>query len=83
MHDARPLHAADPRQVVAVREKGIDQRAAFRARRRVNDHSLGLVENKQVVIFINDVERDRLGRDARWRGRGRRFQRYQIAGLQP
>ena len=42
-------------------EQRIDQRAVRVAGSRVNDHSLGLIDDKQVVVLIDDIQRDILG----------------------
>ena len=57
--DARPLDAADARQAVAAMvDQRVDQRSRPVARTRM-DHETGLlVEHDQVVILIEDFERD-------------------------
>ena len=42
-------------------EQRIDQRAVRVAGGRVNDHTLGLIDDKQVVVLIDDIQRDILG----------------------
>ena len=60
--DPGPLFAADPRQAVAaMMQQRIDQRAAPRPRGRMHHHARSLVEDDQIGIFIDHVQRDILG----------------------
>ena len=57
--DARPLHPADTGKIVAaVIKQRIDQRSVIYARRRVNGHSRRLVDDDQVIVFKNHIERN-------------------------
>ncbi len=42
-------------------QQGVDQRAFTRADAGVDDQAGGLVDDQQVAVFVDDVERDRLG----------------------
>ena len=61
MDDARPLLAADAAQVVDMVEQGVDERAARVARGRVHDHAGRLVHDDQVVVLVDDRQRERFG----------------------
>ena len=72
VHDAGPQDAVDPGQgagpglrIQAVMHDGVHERAVPVARRGVNDHALGLIYDEDVVVLIEDVERDIFGRDVR------------------
>ena len=67
--DTGPLFAADARQAVArVMQKRIDQRPRGRARRGVDDHPRGLVDDDQLAILIDDGQGDVLGPRLHLRG---------------
>ncbi len=66
MHNPRPQLAAHSRQTPEMMQQRIHQRAAIariigRTCASVNHHSRRLVDYGQIVIFINDVERNLLG----------------------
>ena len=48
-------------QFGAVGQHCVDQRAPRMARRRVDDHACRLVYHQQRLVFVHDVQRDRLG----------------------
>ena len=60
MDDARPLDAGDaaPGLAVAVRQERVDQRAARMTGRRVDDEAGRLVDDQQVVVLVDDPQRD-------------------------
>ena len=61
VHDARPPHAADARQAVAAMgDERVDERAARMPRRRMHDEPGRLVDHDEVVVLVDDRERDRL-----------------------
>ena len=67
--DPRPLHSADPGEgIAAVMEQRIHQRAALMPGGGVNDHTLGLVDDQQVRILKEDIQRDLLRLRIRLRG---------------
>ena len=70
MDDAGAQLAADAAQVVDVVEQGVDQRAVGVARGRVDDHARRLVDDDDVGVLVDDVERQGL-RLRRGRRRGR------------
>ncbi len=39
-------------------QQGVDQRAVRVAGGRVHDHALGLVDHQQVVVLVDDIQRD-------------------------
>ena len=59
-----PLLAADAAQVVDVVEQRVDQRAAGVAGGRMHHHAGRLVDDDQVVVLVEDRQRQRLGRGA-------------------
>ena len=62
VHDTRPFFAADARKVAAeMVQQRIDQCARDRARRGMDDHAGGLVDDDQVRILVNDLQRNRFG----------------------
>ena len=61
VHDARPPHAADARQAVAAMgDERVDERAARMPRRRMHDEPGRLVDHDEVVVLVDDRERNRL-----------------------
>ena len=70
VHDARPLDAADARQAVAaVGDERVDERAGGVPGGGMHDEVRRLVDDDEVAILVDDVERDRLGGGLR-RARG-------------
>ena len=66
VHDARPEPPADARQrAAAMVQQRVHQRPVGRARRRMHHQPGGLVDDDEVGVLVDDVERDRLGRGAR------------------
>ncbi len=61
VHDARPLHAADAGQAVAAMgDQRVDQRARPVAGGRMHDEAARLVDDDEVVVLVDDGERDGL-----------------------
>lgn len=59
MDDAGTADAADTRQAGAtVGDQGVNQRPGLVARRGVNHQSLGLVDDDEIFVLVDDVERD-------------------------
>ena len=59
MDDSRTDNAVDGRKpVFAVKHDRIDQRPRIVSYCRMDYHSLGFVHNQNIVIFIEDVQRD-------------------------
>ena len=72
MHDPRPLDPADARQRrAAMADQRIDQRAAGVAGSRVGDEPRGLVDDHEVAVLVDDVERNILARRRRLHKLGR------------
>ena len=64
MHDARPLDAADAGEgSPAMGDERVDQRAVGMAGARVHGQPLGLVDDDQVGVLVDDRERHRLRLD--------------------
>ena len=61
VHDAGPLFAADAAEIVDVVEQRVHQRAAGVARGRMHDHPGRLVDDDQIVILVDDRQRQRFG----------------------
>ena len=62
MHNAGPLLTASRRERAAT-EKRVDQRAAPVPRRRVDDHTSRLIDHDDVLILVNDGDRNILRQD--------------------
>ena len=76
MHDARPRFTADgERTLTAMGDQGIDQGSVGIAGRGMHDKARGLVDDDQVVVFVDDIQRNILA--LRRRGR-RRWHRHRI-----
>ena len=60
--DARTRHAPDERPATAAAQQRVHQRAGVVAGRRVDDHARRLVDDRQVVVLVNDLEWNRLRR---------------------
>ena len=58
VHDTRARHAINTR---AVTEQGIQQGAAGITGTRVNNQASGLIDHDNIVVFIDDIQRYRLG----------------------
>ena len=87
VHNARARHAADAFEVGAMVQDGVHERAGVVSRRGVDDETGGFVENEDVVIFEEDVQRDVLRlRLCRYGRRNRDVERVRLlhllAGLQ-
>ena len=61
VHDARPLYPADAgKAAAAMRDQRVDQRAGLMARGGMHHKALGLVDDDDVVVLVDDFERDGL-----------------------
>ena len=59
VYDTRAHHTADARKgTFAVIEKCGHERACVMSRRRMYYHSLRLVDDDNISVFVNNVERD-------------------------
>ena len=58
MNDAGPQRVTALRKRLAAAEKRVDERAARVPCSGVNGHTGGLVDDDEVVVFVEDVERD-------------------------
>ena len=57
--DARTFYTADAGKAVPTMVKqGINQSSAMRSGRRMYSHSCRFVDNQQVIVFINNVQRN-------------------------
>src|SRR5712691_148245 len=70
VHDAGPRGAARGRPASAASQQRVHQRARAVAGRGVHDHSRGLVDDKEVLILVDDLERDFFGLSVRAVGLG-------------
>src|SRR5256885_12153685 len=61
MNDAGPQRVTALRERLAAAEKRVDERAARVPCSGVDRHASGLVNNDEVVVFVEDVERDGFG----------------------
>ncbi len=62
--DSRALFPADAREAVsAVPEQRVHQRSVRMAGGRVNHHPAGFVDHDEIPVFIDDVQRDLLGKE--------------------
>ena len=60
VHDAGTPHAADAGQALpAMGDQRIDQRAGPMAGRRMDHKAAGLIDDDDIVVLIDDIERDR------------------------
>ena len=71
VHDPRPQHAADRREVAAVVQQRVHERSARVARRGMHDHVGRLVDHHDRRVLVEDAQRDRLGLRARGHRVGR------------
>jgi len=55
VNNARPLDAANAREIVGMCEQRVDKRAVPIARGRMNDEAYGLVDDNQILIFEDDI----------------------------
>ena len=71
VHDARPADAADAGKAgAAMGNQRVDQRAALVAGGRMHDQPFWLVDDDDVVVLIDNVERDILAHRLRRNGFG-------------
>ncbi len=62
MDNAGPGFASNARQrIAAMSQQGVDQSAFLVARRRMHYHALRLVYDNDILIFIDDIQRNLLG----------------------
>ncbi|OPY16542.1 MAG: hypothetical protein A4E74_01816 [Syntrophus sp. PtaB.Bin075] len=77
--DSRTHHPADTRQIPAMEKEGIDEGARDVTRRRMDDQTCRLVQNKDVMVLIQNGKRD-IMRDKFQRGCRGFFKHHDIAG---
>jgi len=65
MHDTRPALTPNAAQIGDVVKEGVDQRPLFMTRCWMDDHPRGFVDDDDVAVFVNDIERQSLGRRGR------------------
>jgi hypothetical protein len=68
MNDAGANAARRFRERVEVIDESVGKRARFYARARMHDHSRRLIDHDQIIIFVNDIQPDRLRNDLDGRG---------------
>jgi len=80
--DPGAAHAPDPGERRATaRQEGVDERPRRMTRPRVDDQARGLVHDKDGVVLVDDIERNRLGHE-RERRRGRNLDGDRRAGAE-
>ena len=57
VNDSRPVFAGKRREPIEMKLKRVDQRAAPVSSRRVGDHSGRLVHDGQMLVFVDDLDR--------------------------
>ena len=57
MNDPRTLLSADTREILAMAEQGVDQRMLRVARAGMHDQSSRLIQNEQIVILKQNLQR--------------------------
>jgi hypothetical protein len=62
--DAGPQLAAQRGERLEAIKQRVDQRAGVHSRARVNHHAGGLVDGYEIVVFIEDAQRNRFGHGA-------------------
>ena len=58
MHNARTDNTVDARQILAMIQQRIHQRAAVIAGSRMHHHAARLIDNHDVIILIDDIQRN-------------------------
>ena len=61
VHDAGTQRIGGLRERLAAAEERVDERAGDCARASVHDHAGGFVDGDDVVVFVEDLERNRFG----------------------
>ena len=72
MHNPRPLIAAYRRERPIAMQQRVHQRTAFAIHRtgsRMHRHPCGFVDDRQLLVLINDVERNIFSKGLQWRRR--------------
>ncbi len=69
MDNPRSLHPTDAGQCPAVGEQGMHQRAGASSGARMDDHSRSFIQDDEVLVLMQDVERDRLWCEQEWPSR--------------
>ncbi len=65
MHNPRPQRPADRREISEAIEQRADERARRFAGARMHRDARGLVDHSEIVIFVENIERNCFGGDAR------------------
>ena len=65
VYDSRSLLASDHGERPAVGDEGVHEGSGVSARAWMNGKARALVHDQQTLVFVHDVERDRLGLDRR------------------
>lgn len=71
--------ASRARKLIEVINQRIGQRPRLDARARMHDHTGGLIDNYHIIIFEDDIERNRFGRDF-YSGRLGQIDLYRVSG---
>src|SRR6266542_671555 len=70
VHDPRASLAAHGRPAAPATKQRMHQRPGVVARRRMHDHAGGFVDHHQVVVLVDDLQRDQLASDLSHEGLG-------------
>ena len=75
---ARPEYAVDSgKAVAAVKKNGIDKSAGIMSCSRMDDHILWLIDDQNIIVFIEDIQRNVLGKYIRQHPHGKK-DRYRL-----
>jgi hypothetical protein len=70
-----------PLEIRTVMEDGVDQSAPGTSRSRMDDHPRGFIHHDEIFVFVQDLERERLGHQ-RCLPRRKPLNLDQVAGLE-
>jgi hypothetical protein len=58
VNDSRPLLAANPGEILAVREQRVDESVRLMTSARVNDQTRWFIDYDQIVVLVQHIQRD-------------------------
>ena len=70
MDDARAQFSARPRKRPNVVEEGVGEGSGFHPRADMHHHARGFIDNHQVAVFVDDIQRQVFGRGSELVARG-------------
>ena len=80
VHDSRPCRAANRGKLPEAIEQGADQRSARFSGARMHYDSGGLIDDGEVIVFVENLQRNRFRSDGERLGR-RNFNFYFFSGF--